>query len=411
MTTRRKRDRSERWSDRPCGGTQPTQPNAMRPSVVRAGAARATRTTTLATQRAEAQRWRARWCDDDDAAACDAVVWLRRDERRGGALSTGWMRDFDEITTTRWSGSIGNRVMVTADLRYELLSGRRRYLPIECTLGALIRLYSNICCEDVALTYIDGRKQMVCSLLGGLGGAQLVTEEPSLLRRSPTLQSKMRGEGGSDPWRETPRREEEGGDWFGFLIGGGAYARGDGDGGEEVRRAHRKKDRRLSAASSGGTWRHFRGGGAWRKNSGQQANGERISGGAERRRRGGAAENPTKGVEGGDRRAFKRKKGRRTATMADSDDGESEIGAGGGWTAVRRHQRLQRQRLGEQLADGGQRGGGNAGSEPTATRQVCWCGRQRLGMTAGPAARCTAAARRRRQRRWCDSDGGMAATR
>ncbi|KAK9119047.1 hypothetical protein Scep_017140 [Stephania cephalantha] len=32
---------------------------------------------------------------------------------------------------------------------------------------------------------------MVCSLLGGRGGAQLVTEEPNLSRRSPALQSKM----------------------------------------------------------------------------------------------------------------------------------------------------------------------------------------------------------------------------
>ncbi|KAK9082400.1 hypothetical protein Syun_031279 [Stephania yunnanensis] len=39
--------------------------------------------------------------------------------------------------------------------------------------------------EDVALAYIDGRRQMVCSLLGGHGGAQLVTEEPSSSRRSP----------------------------------------------------------------------------------------------------------------------------------------------------------------------------------------------------------------------------------
>ncbi|KAK9105547.1 hypothetical protein Scep_022391 [Stephania cephalantha] len=45
-----------------------------------------------------------------------------------------------------------------------------------------IHLYSNIYCEDVALAYIDGRRQMVCSLLGGLGGAQLVAEEPSLSR-------------------------------------------------------------------------------------------------------------------------------------------------------------------------------------------------------------------------------------
>ncbi|KAK9119170.1 hypothetical protein Scep_017263 [Stephania cephalantha] len=37
---------------------------------------------------------------------------------------------------------------------------------------------------------------MVCSLLGGLGGAQLVAEELSLSRRSPALQSKM----GAWPW-------------------------------------------------------------------------------------------------------------------------------------------------------------------------------------------------------------------
>ncbi|KAK9139884.1 hypothetical protein Scep_009565 [Stephania cephalantha] len=49
---------------------------------------------------------------------------------------------------------------------------------------------------DVALAYIDGRRQMVRSLLEDLGGAQLVTEEPSLSRRSPALQSKM----GVWPW-------------------------------------------------------------------------------------------------------------------------------------------------------------------------------------------------------------------
>ncbi|KAK9127032.1 hypothetical protein Syun_015829 [Stephania yunnanensis] len=57
--------------------------------------------------------------------------------------------------------------------------------------------------DDVALEYIDGRRQMVCSLLGGRGGAQLVTEEPSLSRRSPALQSKM----GVWPWA----------DWLGGL--------------------------------------------------------------------------------------------------------------------------------------------------------------------------------------------------
>ncbi|KAK9159367.1 hypothetical protein Scep_005941 [Stephania cephalantha] len=123
------------------------------------------------------------------APATAARQRLRHGERRrDGAMSTDRMHDFDEIATTRWSGSTGKRVMVTVYLRYELLSGRRRYLPIECTLGALIR--------DVALAYIDGRRQMVCSLLGGLGGAQLVAEEPSLSRRSPALQRKM----GVWPW-------------------------------------------------------------------------------------------------------------------------------------------------------------------------------------------------------------------
>ncbi|KAK9093102.1 hypothetical protein Syun_028013 [Stephania yunnanensis] len=45
--------------------------------------------------------------------------------------------------------------------------------------------------HDVALAYIDGRRQIACSLLGGLGGAQLVAEESRLSRRSPALQSKM----------------------------------------------------------------------------------------------------------------------------------------------------------------------------------------------------------------------------
>ncbi|KAK9104461.1 hypothetical protein Scep_021305 [Stephania cephalantha] len=61
-----------------------------------------------------------------------------------------------------------------------------------------VHLYSNICCEDVALTYIDGRRQMVRSLLEDLGGAQLITEEPNLSRRSPALQSKMGREASGD---------------------------------------------------------------------------------------------------------------------------------------------------------------------------------------------------------------------
>ncbi|KAK9099054.1 hypothetical protein Syun_026099 [Stephania yunnanensis] len=73
----------------------------------------------------------------------------------------------------------------------------------------------------VALAYIDWRRQMVHSLLGGRGGAQLVTEEPSLSRRSPTLQSKM----GVWPWASMALggycdESGEGGDWQLPLIWG-----------------------------------------------------------------------------------------------------------------------------------------------------------------------------------------------
>ncbi|KAK9133161.1 hypothetical protein Scep_012689 [Stephania cephalantha] len=73
--------------------------------------------------------------------------------------------------------------------------------PIECTTrgdGLVMHMDKDIDMfhldwdfnvPDVALTYIDGRRQMVCSLLRGLGGAQLVAEEPSLSRRSPALHS------------------------------------------------------------------------------------------------------------------------------------------------------------------------------------------------------------------------------
>ncbi|KAK9105395.1 hypothetical protein Scep_022239 [Stephania cephalantha] len=64
---------------------------------------------------------------------------------------------------------------------------------ITITMFICIHLYSNICCEDVALAYIDGRRQMVCFFAwrsrrspSRRGGAQLVAEEPSLSRRSPT---------------------------------------------------------------------------------------------------------------------------------------------------------------------------------------------------------------------------------
>ncbi|KAK9151206.1 hypothetical protein Syun_009515 [Stephania yunnanensis] len=70
--------------------------------------------------------------------------------------------------------------------------------------GTYVSLYSNICCEDVALAYIDGRRRMLCSLLGGHGGAQLVAEEPSLSRRSPARH------GGAQLVAEEPSPKEYG---------------------------------------------------------------------------------------------------------------------------------------------------------------------------------------------------------
>ncbi|KAK9135762.1 hypothetical protein Syun_015092 [Stephania yunnanensis] len=66
------------------------------------------------------------------------------------------------------------------------------------TVGREIKMFVGIpiYVARVALAYIDWRRQMMRSLLGGRGGAQLVTEEPSLSRRSPALQSKM----GVWPW-------------------------------------------------------------------------------------------------------------------------------------------------------------------------------------------------------------------
>ncbi|KAK9166331.1 hypothetical protein Scep_001522 [Stephania cephalantha] len=89
------------------------------------------------------------------------------------------------VATTRWRDCrpIGGVISTSSMTRW-----------IQMVLTAM--LYFNICCEDVALAYIDGRRQIVCSLLGGLGGAQPVAEEPSLSRRSPALQSKM----GVWPW-------------------------------------------------------------------------------------------------------------------------------------------------------------------------------------------------------------------
>ncbi|KAK9114197.1 hypothetical protein Syun_020994 [Stephania yunnanensis] len=76
---------------------------------------------------------------------------------------------------------------------YGQLADIRMFMTVdhESKMFLCIHLYSNICCEDIALAYIDGRRKIVCSLLGGRGGVQLVAEEPSLSRRSPVLQSKM----------------------------------------------------------------------------------------------------------------------------------------------------------------------------------------------------------------------------
>ncbi|KAK9166433.1 hypothetical protein Scep_001624 [Stephania cephalantha] len=83
--------------------------------------------------------------------------------------------------------------------------------------------------EDVALAYIDGRGQMVCSLLGGLGGAQLVTEEPN-----PT-------ESGSNVGsiRRNAYVRISGGDSERWRTGDAEAANGDqqADGGEGRRRA------------------------------------------------------------------------------------------------------------------------------------------------------------------------------
>ncbi|KAK9157435.1 hypothetical protein Scep_004009 [Stephania cephalantha] len=76
-------------------------------------------------------RWRSR------VSGAQIETRARRFELYCGSLlcDDSYLRNF-----CRLSWSTGKRVMVTVYLRYELLSGRRRYLPIECTLGALIRV-------------------------------------------------------------------------------------------------------------------------------------------------------------------------------------------------------------------------------------------------------------------------------
>ncbi|KAK9148613.1 hypothetical protein Scep_007370 [Stephania cephalantha] len=83
----------------------------------------------------------------------------------------------------------------------------------------------------------DDAMEMVCSLLGGLGGAQPVAEEPSLSRRSPALQSKM----GVWPWASMAlaaweEEEEEG------VARRSDPAANSGSGGEPAFRAAARND-------------------------------------------------------------------------------------------------------------------------------------------------------------------------
>ncbi|KAK9132745.1 hypothetical protein Scep_012273 [Stephania cephalantha] len=69
-----------------------------------------------------------------------AKAWLRRDEQRGGALSTGRMRDFDEIAMTRWRSrrrhaGIGSfQPMSTNDELIEQLRGDIKEIQISLLL-------------------------------------------------------------------------------------------------------------------------------------------------------------------------------------------------------------------------------------------------------------------------------------
>ncbi|KAK9111291.1 hypothetical protein Scep_018810 [Stephania cephalantha] len=76
----------------------------------------------------------------------------------------------------------------------------------------------------------------------------------------------LRRGGGRRPWRETPRREEEGGDGFAREIGGGEHARRRRK--REGLWGHRSKERRLLAAAATVVRGGIRGSGTWRKNSG-----------------------------------------------------------------------------------------------------------------------------------------------
>ncbi|KAK9121406.1 hypothetical protein Syun_019023 [Stephania yunnanensis] len=69
--------------------------------------------------------------------------------------------------------------------------------------------------SDVALAYIDGRRQMVCSLLGGHGGSQLVREEPSSSRRSPACREGVQLVTEEHSlWRRSPALQSKMGVWL-----------------------------------------------------------------------------------------------------------------------------------------------------------------------------------------------------
>ncbi|KAK9113971.1 hypothetical protein Syun_020768 [Stephania yunnanensis] len=79
----------------------------------------------------------------------------------------------------------------------------------------------------------------------------------------------VRRGGGRRPWRETPRREEEGEDDFARETGDGAHARrrrrrGGLAGAPEQGAVAAEA---FSSSGGSGTWRNSRGSGTWRKNS------------------------------------------------------------------------------------------------------------------------------------------------
>ncbi|KAK9166024.1 hypothetical protein Scep_001215 [Stephania cephalantha] len=113
----------------------------------RRGEQRRRRASAPARQRVPAATARQRvGADSDDGErrrGCDAMNGaVARCRPVGCAISTKSRRRdgaIVEIVVDR-VGPMASESLILVYLRYELLSGRRRYLPIECTLGALIRV-------------------------------------------------------------------------------------------------------------------------------------------------------------------------------------------------------------------------------------------------------------------------------